>query len=512
MRSLPSAPDSGWWQPLREHQRWLIGWAVCVLLTYAYFVPAPGWNQNSRLALTRALVESGTTVIDANHETTGDKSFRDGHFYSDKAPGTSLAAAVPYAAFYALRRITGSELPAVHVRPLDPRDRAAGIEIELADREAGDVVIYNRAFRLALYLCGLVAVAVPSVGASATVFLLAYVPTHPRSSGDACTRNRNRATWIALCYGLGTPALTYSTALYGHQLCAACLIIAFALLVLGTPQAGSRKLALAVGASLGMAVLTEYPAAVPAVLLTGFAAIRHGPRQLGWVVAGGVPFALGLAAYHTAAFGHPLATGYDFVYREEFALGMAHNYGLGLPDPQAALALLFGSYRGLFYLSPILLLAAWGMVAGLGAQHTQRAASLVALVIVLYFWLLNAGYYMWDGGASAGPRHMVPAIPFLILGLRVAWPLVPRACVIIGAVSAAQAVLLAAGSPEAAQFGDPLWEFAIDRLLDRSVQASTGASNLGAMLGFPGPASLLPLAAIWLWVSPRMRTRDPSRR
>ena len=34
------------------------------------------------------------------------------------------------------------------------------------------------------------------------------------------------------------------------------------------------------------------------------------------VVLGGVPWALALAAYHTAAFGHPLRTGYDYRYHK----------------------------------------------------------------------------------------------------------------------------------------------------------------------------------------------------
>ncbi len=488
-------PALAWWEPLRHHKRWLIGWATCILVTYAYFVPGPAWNQNSRLALTRAFVEQGSVVIDESHESTGDKSFRDGHFYCDKAPGTSLLATLPYALFYGVRRLTGSELPALKVQPLDPRERLAGIEIAPKDRQPGDTLAYNRAFHVALYLCGLFTVALPSVFASAAVFSLAYV---------SC--GRDRATWIALAYGVGTPALTYSTALYGHQLCAAALIIAFALTVLARPCDSPRALPLAIGACLGGAVVTEYPAAIPALILTVLAGVRHGPRFMAWVILGGVPFAIVLGTYHTAAFGHPLATGYDFVYREEFALGMAHNYGLGLPDPQAALALLFGSYRGLFYLSPILLLAAWGLVAGWRSTALPKGTFVAAASIVLYFWVLNSGYYMWDGGAAAGPRHMVPALPFLALGLIVTWPLVPRACGVIAAVSAGQALILAAGSPEAAQYGDPLWEFALGRLLEQSTQG--GGTNLGTMGGFPSLASLLPLAAIWYWVSPRTGAKN----
>ena len=78
--------------PLHEHRARLLPVGLALTLTYAYFVGEPAWNQNSRLALTRAMVEQHTTIIDDYHVTTGDKSYRDGHFYCDKAPGASWVA------------------------------------------------------------------------------------------------------------------------------------------------------------------------------------------------------------------------------------------------------------------------------------------------------------------------------------------------------------------------------------------------------------------------------------
>ena len=63
----------------------------------------------------------------------------------------------------------------------------------------------------------------------------------------------------------------------------------------------------------------------------GFITWRRGPRFAAWTALGGLPCALVLAAYHLAAFGHPLKTGYDFVYLAEFAEGMRVNYGIHAP-------------------------------------------------------------------------------------------------------------------------------------------------------------------------------------
>src|SRR5262245_9572583 len=79
-----------------------------VFAAYAYFYQAGGWNQNSRFALTRALAEHGTAVVDRYRGASWDlscmnadggacvtpsKGLREGeHFYCDKAPGTSVLA------------------------------------------------------------------------------------------------------------------------------------------------------------------------------------------------------------------------------------------------------------------------------------------------------------------------------------------------------------------------------------------------------------------------------------
>src|SRR4030095_16180888 len=108
---------------------------------------------------------------------------------------------------------------------------------------------------------------------------------------------------------------------------------------------------------------------------------------------------------------HPLRPAYHCVWLAEFAEGMRVRYGIGTPDPRVVLEILFGSYRGLFYLSPVLLLASWGFGAQLDPKSRNaalgRAPIVAAIAIAIAFVLLNAGYYMWDGGAAIGPRHVV---------------------------------------------------------------------------------------------------------
>src|SRR5437868_2084697 len=72
---------------------WTLG--LVLLVSYAYFYQAGGWNQNSRFALVRAITEHHTLKIDAYYQQTGDRALFNGHYYSDKAPGASLLAVIP---------------------------------------------------------------------------------------------------------------------------------------------------------------------------------------------------------------------------------------------------------------------------------------------------------------------------------------------------------------------------------------------------------------------------------
>ncbi|MEZ4380853.1 MAG: hypothetical protein R3A79_05870 [Nannocystaceae bacterium] len=486
---------------LRRDRRRLVPALGAVFVTYAYFVGPPAWNQNSRFALTRALVESRTAAIDPYQHTTGDKSRRDGRFYSDKAPGASLLALPAYALTYAITRLVGGELPEAEVVAIDgATDEPEAARDPGVPRE-GERLAYNQAYRVALYLCRLLSTSLLAVLGVAALYLLAL-----RRLAD----DRRGALAIALTYGLATPALVYSAALYGHQLAADLLLLGLAAIA----YARAPLHYLVAGTCLGWAVLCEYTAAVPVAILCLLALATGGPRGALWTALGGLPWAGVLALYHTVAFGGPLQTGYDFVYLEAFAEGMEVRYGIGAPDPRVLYALLFSSYRGLFYLAPVLLLAAWGLVVdatrrSLGAADRRIAAA--ALAICAYFLLLNAGYYMWDGGAAFGPRHCVPMLPFLCLGLAPALREAPRLVAALALVSAAQMVLGAAGAPEAPQHGSPLWDHAWPRLRDAAAGSYAGASNLGLILGLPGPLSLAPLLLLWIAVGRDLREVDEAR-
>lgn len=460
---------------------------AALFATYAYFYQAGGWNQNSRFALIRAIVEHGTVRIDDTVEhdgrlVTGDLARHRGHFYSDKAPGLALAA-VPAVAF--ARAFVG-----------DP--------------------ISRRSLAMLSYVATLAVAALPAVVAVLLLFSLARA----LGAGSA------GAAFAAATFGIGTPQWCYATLLFGHALSSACLVAAFAAAVaLASVRENPRReklLAAGAGGAVGWAIITEYPAAVPGAIIGLFALSGAWSGDLARRVRIGMGFGAGvfacllvLAAYNIAAFDTPFAIGYANV---QGFMGM-HKGVLGVTYPKAnvLIEILLGSHRGLLPLAPVLAFAPIGFVELIRSSASRRAG-IAALAIVLYYVLFNAAYVYWDGGWSYGPRHMSPALPFACLALSPLWMRARSrgramlvAIALYGAVLAFVAVSTTAQPPEevASPVADLLWPaFARGELslnhqaifepaVSRNRDPATHAWNVGEKFGLIGHVSLAPLLLVW---------------
>jgi hypothetical protein len=360
---------------------------VTVFLSLAYFWPSRDWNVSSRLMLTYAIVDLGTVSIDGLEDHTRDRARVDGHFYSDKSPGMSLAGVPAYAAIRALGITPAHPL---HVR-------GEGFTHWWAD------------YWVTLLTSGL------ATALGAALLTLWSLRLGVRPAGAAI---------LGLAYGLATPAYVYGTLFYGHQLAAVMLLGSLAIVESRADRPNrATLLLLAAGFLAGYATLTELPlglvAAIVLARLISLVLLRRVPAQaIGAFLLGAIPPALILVGYNMLAFGSPLSLGYFHEDLREFSRvhSSANPLGLQLPNLSRIIPLLFSPARGLFVFAPILILAplGWWRLAR-AAGHPGLA--LTSLAIALAVFGVNLSYPEWTGGWATGPRLLVPLIPFAMLGV-----------------------------------------------------------------------------------------------
>ncbi len=356
---------------------------VCLLL----YTPQTESSQViTRVGLTVAIVDDGQLSIDRFAPDTVDKALVDGHYYADKAPGLSLLAVPAVWVTKVLRNLFGSheDSRTVHI------------------------------FLVYAQIATMAAVALPAAVAVALIYLMSLrMGATPQG-----------AVFGSLAIAIGSPFFFWSTTFFAHSLVGSLLIFMLALTL--DREKWDFWRGLAVGLLAGFMVVLDFvggfaiTVAGVVLLITAWrpSMAAHRRFALGVLVGAAIGVAP-LPVYNYLAFGSPFQLGYMSVVGFE---GMQTGFfGIGLPNPVVILELLFGGYRGLLPLAPVLVLVPLGL-ARMFRRPDNRPDVNVIIALALTFFLVNAGYYYWQGGWSTGPRHIVPMLPLLGLPLAFALP------------------------------------------------------------------------------------------
>jgi hypothetical protein len=195
-------------------------------------------------------------------------------------------------------------------------------------------------------------------------------------------------------------------------------------------------------------------------------------RTIALAITGGVITAIPLLAYNLATFGHPFTTGYSGVVGFE---GMKQGlFGLTYPKLDVLYEILLGKRRGIIWVAPILVLAPFG-IWSLLRDPARRDLGVLAAGGALVCFLYHAAYVYWDGGNATGPRHALPAIAYLAIGLAAYWGSATRIERALGlvflAASVALNLIIAAVDIQApAQFAAPLTDHILPGLLSLNLR------------------------------------------
>jgi hypothetical protein len=457
---------------------------VTLLTCYGYFFPRwAEWNQNSRMDLTMAIVDQGTLRIDDYYENTGDYAVYDGHIYTDKAPGTSLLGVPTYLVF----KLVSNTPPTRALLHRLSANQALASTLRQGGSGLAEQKVY---FASALYVTTFFTVSLPS--AFLGVLLYRFMARFLQSQIQRVA--------LTLAYGLATIAFPYSTVFYGYQIATTLLFAAFIVLYRIRQRELSTRWLWSVGGMIGLAVLTEFHTLVLALVLSVYAL---SSLEFKWEIVklglGGLPFALALGWYNATAFGSPFSSSYRYLGTFSH---ISHTGFLGFTYPKlyAFWGVTFSPFRGLFILSPFLLLAIPGFWHLL-RSHTWRAEGILWASLVAAQLLLVSAWFDWFGGFAIGPRNLLTVLPFFTLAVafcvhkwqQVAWLRLS----IWGSVilSFGLVGIVAVSGQEFAPYADtnpfPLVDFFWPKF-----QAGDITRNLGMVVGLPSWYSLLPLILV----------------
>lgn len=450
--------------------------------SFAYFHHSrPGWNVNSRLALTYAVMERGTFQIGdywkrPDLETDDVAVFR-GRVYSDKIIGVSLLG-----------------LPAF-----------AGVRMAELAR--------GRAFSdpLRRYLVTLFSVGILASMSGVLLLRLMLLLTPGLSLGAA----------LILCAGtfLGSQLFFYST-LYMAYLPAQFFILAglylferWRALAAAAQTSVPAPPLLVCGLLLGCGILCEYTVGIIAGTLSVYMSLSIPRRRDAWKLASGVLLALAPFFLYTLAIFRTFAIPYRYEHNRLFQSYMSRGF-LGATTPNARVLALITvhPYRGLFFHSPFLLMAFPGLIR-MWRRDEARGLAAAAAFAFAAFLVFNSAYYMWWGGWSFGPRILVPAIPLLAIPLAYALNAAASRLTILAGFCWAVPLHLVVNAVDP-QFRDLNARVNLRMLLEPSFgreypwiftqyiwplfRAGQTDLNAGTLLfGLSGPNSLLPLALFW---------------
>lgn len=364
---------------LRRASR-LLGLILFVAVSY-HWHSGGGWNVMTRICLIRAIVHDGTFSINVSHERTGDKAEYppgSGSYYSDKPVGAQLLGVIGYClGFYVSWPLLG------YARLISPLT-------------VGAMAATWAASGLPTIVLGLLML---------RLFVALGLDTRP-------------AAFMVAAYALGTLAWPYATVYYGHQPAAAFGMIAFVAAFFALrARPPSLFLAGTAGLMAAWAAISEIPAAMVAVILFVYVARKGWKPAVAYLIGAIPPLALQLT-YNWACFDSPFRFGYMYEVNPQF---QNPSEWVSYPRLGALWGITFSPDKGIFFLAPFLLFAVWGLVR-LVRGRTWRAEGLVCTAVSAAYLLYNASHYMWQGGVCFGPRHLVPSLPFLAVGLVGAWP------------------------------------------------------------------------------------------
>ena len=367
-------------------------------VVYAIFIHWNGWNENSRFFLTRSMVDKGSLSIDDFANQTSDRLEVNNHYYSDKDPGASLFASIPYAIY---KQASNGKFYSSDIFFLN---NSVGFS-EIYDVLNPSKFILNSMVVTVLFT---------SVFFSALTLVLIYKITS-MFTDDEIVRFA-----VVLTMGLATTIFTYALVYTDNAIAGFFGLLGFYLLMMkkkgGVDQ---KKYSLLSGLCFGVAAITSiFMVAVSAVALVYLVGFKNKRSRylllsiLGFAAVGSV-----YLIYNLLIFGNPIAWHNSYLDKNVFVYSRMGVRGFLYPNFFIVYRLLLDPYKGILLYYPVILLAMLGLF--LMRKNLKAEAVFILLVFVVDVLLNSTISDQFGGGDFFGPKYMTYFVPFVSIPLTV---------------------------------------------------------------------------------------------
>jgi hypothetical protein len=332
-------------------------------LIYSFFVQWNDvWDFNSSFSLTKAIVEEKRFEIDSYHEITEVKTYYEGHYHTPIAPGISLLITW----IYTIAREFTTYTPMHEFL----------------------VVIFSNP------LCG----ALSSILIYRILFFF--------------TNNKKHRLLTTLSYGLGTSIFPYSLGFYIYIPAIFFILLAFYLLLREKSRyKKSLKNFFLAGIFVGFAILI-YSVSILIILFIFLYICITSKKMLPLFILGVIIGILPVCFYNYGIL--------NFFIFWPTQLGYWSGKGAEWNPPNVNRLkilprVLFYPWNGLFFYYPTIFLSLLGTIL---MVKKKKLESCIILIVFILMWVYNSIFSShWWGDFSFGPRRLILAIPFLVLGI-----------------------------------------------------------------------------------------------
>ena len=376
-------------------------WALLFVAAGLMFPQRGGDNTGARLATMRSITEAHTLTMDKYLDWSDDWSLSpNGHYYSDKAPGSALLG-LPVFAITDLPTLALTEATDTgrHPAPHNPSYLF--------------LVFWMQLLPFALLIC-LIANDLTEEGAPALA-----------------------VQFFAVAALFGNTAAIYMFPYSGHALAAWLFLASF--------YSWRKDSMYWAGLFLGGAVLTDYATimTLPFFFLATLLRFKKA-RPFAQALVGTLPMLALWCWYHTVTFGSPvaMAAGYANPANQIYDPNNHHTGPRSLfalvPYPIAIFKLLFGPERGLLFTQAWIL----ALLPSIAWTRKFRMEFLLAVGAYAGVFFLNSSVLVWAAGRAAGPRYCCLVFPALAYLAALTWMESPLAVRVIFVLGLAEALVL----------------------------------------------------------------------